>query len=282
MYVTRIGYNSLIDQHYSINRPNSIGGYLMLIVKTPAVFNIRGRDTTVKANSMILYKKGSPQFFQTDNSKFINDWFHFVVEDGEESFFDDLDIPVDEFFAVHNADDFSNFIKTMSFEFHSLNAHRSESVRIYLKLFFLKLSESLHEITSRSKNQYYSRLVDMRTRIYNEPHEKFTIEDLCDEMDLSRSRFQQLYKEAFGISVINDVIRSKIDYSKYLLTTTDLSVHQISMTCGYDNYSHFMRQFRSRVNTTPLSYRQKHAAKKPEVLELNIGGRSPENLEQSE
>lgn len=256
MFVSRIGYNSLHDQHYSIKRPNGSGDYLMLIVKTPAVFNIRGNEVNVKANSMILYKKGTPQFFQADNSRYINDWFHFVVEEDDRKFFDCLNIPTDEFFTVHNTEDFSNFIKTMSFEFHSLNTYRTDSVQLYLKLFFMKLSESLHEVTSRSKNQYYTRLVDMRTKIYNEPYQKFTIEELCDEMDLSRSRFQQLYKEAFGISVINDVIISKIDYSKYLLATTDFSVHQISMRCGYDNYSHFMRQFRSRVNMTPLNYRQ--------------------------
>ena len=55
---------------------------------------------------------------------------------------------------------------------------------------------------------------------------------------------------------MNDVIRSRIEHSKYLLSTTDMPIAQIAEMCGYKCELHFMRQFKTRMNMTPTEYRQ--------------------------
>ena len=67
----------------------------------------------------------------------------------------------------------------------------------------------------------------LRSQIYNMPYNDWNIEGLAHQLTMSKSYFQHLYKEIFGISVMNDVIQSRIEHSKYLLSTTDISITQI-------------------------------------------------------
>lgn len=79
---------------------------------------------------------------------------------------------------------------------------------------------------------------------------------------MSRSSFQHLYKELFGISAITDVILSRIDHAKYLLSTTDIPIKKISEMCGYNNDIHFMRQFKKVTEITPTKYREEEKKKR--------------------
>jgi AraC family transcriptional regulator of arabinose operon len=54
---------------------------------------------------------------------------------------------------------------------------------------------------------------------------------------------------------MTDVINSRIEHAKYLLTTTDISVKQIAQLCGYNNENHFMRQFKEITGITPTKFR---------------------------
>ncbi|MNC73208.1 HTH-type transcriptional regulator GadW [compost metagenome] len=52
-----------------------------------------------------------------------------------------------------------------------------------------------------------------------------------------------------------DVIASRVEHAKYLLTTTDISVKKIAEMCGYASEIHFMRQFKQQLGLTPSQYR---------------------------
>lgn len=58
---------------------------------------------------------------------------------------------------------------------------------------------------------------------------------------------------------MNDVIQSRIDHAKYLLSTTDISIVQVAEMCGYKSTSHFMRQFKNKMKMIPSEYRKKMA-----------------------
>ena len=74
---------------------------------------------------------------------------------------------------------------------------------------------------------------------------------------MSRSYFQHIYREIFGVSCISDVINGKIEKAKVILSETSCTVSQAAAMCGYDNEEHFMRQFKKLVGVTPTVYRKK-------------------------
>ena len=71
-----------------------------------------------------------------------------------------------------------------------------------------------------------------------------------------RSGFQHLYKRLFGVSVMSDVIKGRLDRAKRLLSSTNLTVREIGERCGYSNEFNFMRQFKDYVGKTPTEYRK--------------------------
>lgn len=104
---------------------------------------------------------------------------------------------------------------------------------------------------------YYKEFTALRSRIYDTPKGDWSIDAVCRELILSRGYFQKLYTRCFGISFTQDVINSRIYFSKRLLTQTDQSIAAIAAQSGYDNYVHFMHQFKKIVGMTPTDYRKR-------------------------
>lgn len=262
MHINNIGYNHSHDADFIIQRPTGSGDYLLLLLKTPAIFTLDGKDVVTDPNSFMVFREGTPQLYRAYGAQFSNDWFHFSISEDEMSFFEALDIPFDKVMPLDNLNDLSLIIKNMCYENYSSNLYKTDSVELYMKLFFIKLSEKIHSAQKDSTSSYYNKMSILRSKIYNMPYNNWTIEGLAHELTMSQSYFQHLYKEIFGISVMNDVIQSRIEHSKYLLSTTDISITQIAEMCGYKCELHFMRQFKTRMNMTPSQYRKMVADEK--------------------
>ena len=114
----------------------------------------------------------------------------------------------------------------------------------------------LQRRTERS-SPYYAEFSKLREKIYATPSYNWSIDAMCKEMILSRGYFQKLYTRCFGISFTQDVINSRIAHAKKLLAQTDQSIAVIAEKSGYDNYVHFMHQFKKIVGITPTDYRRK-------------------------
>lgn len=255
LHINNIGYNHRHDADFRIQRPDGSGDYLLLLIKTPAIFTFSGTDTVTEPNSFIVYKEGTPQLYRACGANFSNDWFHFGLSDGDFDFFEALDIPFDKVMKLNDINGLSLIIKNMSYERYSSNMFKTDSVELYMKLFFIKLSEELHSSGVSRSSTHYDKMAILRSQIYNMPYNEWNVEGLSHQLAMSKSYFQHLYKETFGISVMNDVILSRVEHAKFLLSTTDISVTKIAQMCGYKCELHFMRQFKSRMSMTPSEYR---------------------------
>ena len=75
---------------------------------------------------------------------------------------------------------------------------------------------------------------------------------------LSSIYFQELYKKAFGISCGADIINSRIENARRLLSETAYTIEQIAERCGYNNSIHFSRQFKQVMGAAPSKWRSTH------------------------
>ncbi|HAG14234.1 MAG TPA: hypothetical protein DCG49_10285 [Ruminococcus sp.] len=120
-----------------------------------------------------------------------------------------------------------------------------------------KIEESRASRQNEKASPYYREFVNLRERIYSNPQEDWSIDSMCRDLILSRGYFQKLYTRCFGISFTQDVINSRIELSKRLLSSTDYSIAYIADQSGYSNYVHFMHQFKKIVGITPTEYRKR-------------------------
>lgn len=256
MKINNIGCNYSHAPDFYISRPCGSGDNVLILLKTPAVFNLSGKDIETPENAFILYREGTPQFYCACEKGFVNDWFHFSFTREEAKIFDILNIPFDTIKSIGDMRPLSAMIENMSYEYFSDNSYRSYSIELYMKLFFTKLGEQLHNRSERCVFPYYEQMSGIRGKILSTPQRGWRVDILAKEAAMSVSYFEHMYKKIFGISVMNEIINSRIEYAKFILSTTDIPVSQIADMCGYKNDVHFIKQFKSRTDLTPTEYRK--------------------------
>ena len=120
------------------------------------------------------------------------------------------------------------------------------------------MSESLspERKTPEDSIPKFAELKALREAIYDDPMSSWSADEICEDMDISKTYFHRLYFAAFGVTCRQDVIESRLLYAAELLKNTDLSVSAIAEQCGYDSDSYFMKQFKQHKGCTPSEYRR--------------------------
>ena len=88
---------------------------------------------------------------------------------------------------------------------------------------------------------------------YNEDINLDEIADIAHMVPASVCRF---FKASTGLTVFEYLNKIKIDYSRQLLLNTDLNIVNISFDCGFNNLSHFNKQFKKFNDKTPTQFRR--------------------------
>jgi len=112
-----------------------------------------------------------------------------------------------------------------------------------------------HEISEKRVISHFKEMSDMRNFVYIDPAATFDTENLHVRFSGSVGYFRSVYKQCFGISFHKDCINARIAKAKYYLSTTTISVIEISEKCGYFDSKYFLRQFNATVGITPIQYR---------------------------
>jgi AraC family transcriptional regulator of arabinose operon len=255
MKVVNAGYKYTHSADFVVNRPHGSGDYVLLIIKTEAFFILNGERIVAPKDSVIAYKKGTPQIYGATKNKFINDWIHFELDKNEYDELKSLGIEFDTILQTHNSSILSSLIKSVFYELYSNNLYSDDSVSLFLRLILLKLAESHVTPKPSSEGIYYDSLSKLRSDIYSFPDRDWNIESICLALNISRSHLHHLYKTTFNTTISADIMTSRIEYAKYLLFSTDIQIREISELCGYKNDVHFMRTFKAALGVTPSEYR---------------------------
>ncbi len=254
MKINAIGFNYTHSSQFSINRPYGSGDYLFLNIKAPAVLLLEGREVIAEKNSVIIFNKGTPQIYRAKEGTYSNDFIHFDMG-GE---WEIKALPFDTVLSLPPNKEISRLLKELYLEYISNHSLREESMELLLRLLFVKIQElAAYPSQDMKIYGYFDSLLNLRSMIYNHPEEKWSVSRMAGQLNLSPSHFQRLYRQTFRVTCNSDVIQSKLQYAKTVLTATGDTVREIAAQCGYENEEHFMRQFKKEVGMTPTQYRHK-------------------------
>lgn len=259
MNVQCIGFNSVHGSGYSIRREPIEKGYMLILLKSAGVFAFGGKTERAEKDAVVIYDSNTIQEYSADGELFVYDWLKFDT-DGDGDFFESLEIPINTLIRYTDAEFLSEIIRNIANEFYSVSPKRGKMIDSLLKTLLIKVSENNigRGFVPQNADPHYSVLTELREKIYRNPQQKWTVDNMAAYANMSRSNFQHIYRELFGVSCISDVISGKIEKAKELLSETSCTVSQVAAMCGYDNEEHFMRQFKKLVGVTPTVYRKKN------------------------
>lgn len=76
----------------------------------------------------------------------------------------------------------------------------------------------------------------------------------------SLSVFKSDFKDIYHCSPGRWLTQKRLEYAKNLLISTDKTINELILECGFENTSHFTRVFKEKYGTTPIRYRSDRLA----------------------
>lgn len=92
--------------------------------------------------------------------------------------------------------------------------------------------------------------------------EKLTLNKIAEAIGFSSAYLCDLFSKKCGIQLFAFIKQVRLSLACHLLKSTDLPVRVVSMQVGYEDNSHFCREFKHALGVRPNAYRQ--AAKHPD------------------
>ncbi len=258
MQIRSVGFNSIYDADYRFHSEPESGSYMIVFFRSNAAAGEGDERRSIPAGTFMVFSDSIPRDYRADDGVLVCDWLCFESE-GETEFIDSLELRTGVQLCYTDTEYLGSLMRNIAEEFYSMNSRRSNMLDTLLRMLLLKLSDRTErrgESIQQTSDPHYSSLLDLRAKIYRNPQQKWNVDTMAADVNMSRSYFQHVYREVFGVSCISDVISGKIEKAKEILSETDCTVSQVATMCGYDNEEHFMRQFKKIVGVTPTKYRK--------------------------
>ncbi len=256
--LNHIGFNYIESTKFIIDRTHGSGDYLFLFFVTPVNILMSGQSVTTKPNAIVIFQPDCPQYYSNTTNGFTNDWFH-LSGDTLESSMEQLGLPLNQLFYVENNAFIREFIRNLEREYKMKELAYTENIHAQVTSFFIQLARAYHMQDSYTINPYLAGLKeqfkDLRSHILTTYQHPWTLEEMSERANLSRTRFCVLYQSFFKISPKEDLLTERFNMAKHLLLTTQLSVQEVSLKVGYGNMYHFNKQFKKIVGVPPGRYR---------------------------
>jgi len=98
-------------------------------------------------------------------------------------------------------------------------------------------------------------------------HATIKIEDLTEVANCNYFQLERTFKERFGCTPHQYVIRRRIERAQSLLLISNDSLRQIAVECGFANPSHMSNLFRKKVGETPGAWRRVRTSERDRAIE---------------
>ena len=256
MYLHYVALNTSHESDFIQERPKGVVDFLLLHFKTNTTLIINGFTYVISTPSIVLISPLTPHRYFPNSASYSDDYVHFAVEDVE-AFLHELTFPVNSPIPLSNNNSIHTLLRLISDEFRMDNIHFIQIITLLIKLLMLKIGETWETLQAQSKAiPHLEDLIRIRSRVLDYPANNWSVEELAESAHLSLAYFQVLYKKAFGITVINDLINAKISLAKNYLSSTHLPIYQIAQESGYTETTHFIRQFKKHTGLTPGAFRK--------------------------
>lgn len=224
--------------------------YLLLNVSTPTEFLVDGEMRLYPPKSVVLFSPYCRKCYRSVTGVYTNDWIRFESDEEFISSLAQQNIP----FSPPDPDFVHNIIQLICWENNIKNADSDYILKHLFLVLFRKLAGAL---ASDLSIPHYQELVALRKRIKAWPSMDWTVNAMAEELHISPTYLQTLYKKAFDISCMGDVIKTRVELAQDRLLYSTTGITEIAERCGYQNVEHFCRQFKMKTGMTPNEFRKK-------------------------
>lgn len=215
-----------IHRTYGLNQ--SGGSYFVMKIEPSIILNLTNSEYGISyVMQFMLYNESSKVLWTADE-----------LSESE------IKRAVEGILKEHNSSDFGNEL----------------AMKIYASRLLLEILR--YENSKGHAFDIYSSDISLTKQIYkaivfinNNYSKEITASDCADYINMSYSYFSRSFKRITGKSFKEYLNHIRINQAEKLLLSTDKSVTDICFSCGYNNVSYFISQYKLLRGKTPHSFR---------------------------
>lgn len=108
------------------------------------------------------------------------------------------------------------------------------------------------EIQDKKQRETFDKLVELVNA--NLTNQQFSVDHLCLELGLNRTKLYSFIKSTTGMSLGNYIRKIRLDKAAELLKTTDMSISEVGYAVGIESPSYFTRTFKEQFGNSPSEF----------------------------
>lgn len=131
-----------------------------------------------------------------------------------------------------------------------------QMLKINLEAFLITLIREYDEnsLKTEKNSTADSKIADIYNYINMHYTERITLEDICFLFGMNKTSLCRKFKDEYGITVLNYIIKLKIDEAKVHIREQLLSITEISEQLGFSSIHYFCRLFKKQTGLSPKEY----------------------------
>ena len=139
-------------------------------------------------------------------------------------------------------------------EFKGINPYKDTMIAVCLKELLVFIARIM-ELEKSSENHTETKIRNIAEYISENFQDDITLSSLSAQFSFSEAHLSKKFKEILGIGVSKYINLARVEHSEFLLKTTNLSVTDIALECGFNDSNYFSTIFKKIIGITPLKYR---------------------------
>lgn len=255
-YLQETGHLQARKPHIS-KRQNLMSYLFFYLTDGSGILNYDGKEYTLNQGDCVFINCQTPYFHQSSEDLWSLNWIHFYgptihsiylkyIERGGQPIFHPADLAA-----------FTSLWQDLYHIASSSAVLKDMKINEYLfSLLTLVMEQSWNPEAKLLSFKQHS-LIDVKEYIDTHYAKKITLDRLSEMFSINKFYLERIFKEQFGVSIINYLTNIRITHAKRLLRFTSKSVEQIGLECGITPLYYFSRMFKQTEGISPSEYRMK-------------------------
>lgn len=241
-----------VDNYYY---PDTPSGHLLYSFAGEASYIYKSKITHIRPGALYYIPTGSdPHFNENVDYEYIKIYFKLIETQTSEEII--LSDDISELIAQC-----SESLKTELFSLCYVFSSENISVFRQNSLFFslldnIYMSSQMESVKPSGKASALA-ISPALVHIQHNFKYNFSTKELADMCALSESHFRKLFREAMQVSPTEYRNFLRINFACTQLKTSNYTISYLADLAGFDNITHFYRQFKHFIGLSPSEYRQK-------------------------
>lgn len=150
---------------------------------------------------------------------------------------------------------YEGFSRTVEQLQAAYSEHRESSAALFLAELLLAVREAKRIPPKQKSETVQSTVARALKYIESNFYSIESLDEIAKELRVSLSYLEASFRKNTGISLMQYVIKTRINYASRLLLEGKKSITEISLLCGFNSSTHFSNTFKKHTGVSPRAYR---------------------------